>query len=98
MTTSTTNYREMQKFARSLRRTSATAIEHSGGKQTIFGCICGSRHTTSTDWNGRNAKHVIEWQVQHDIKCAKRFERIQARKSDDWMAAQRDYTYSDDNH
>jgi hypothetical protein len=52
-----------------MRRTYSTAIIHSGGKQTIFGCICGSRHTTSTDWNGREAKHVREWEAEHANCC-----------------------------
>lgn len=52
-----------------MRRNHPTAIIHSGGRQTIFNCICGSRHTTSTDWNGREAKHVIDWQREH-ADCA----------------------------
>lgn len=61
-----------------LRRTESTAIVHCGGKQTIFGCLCGSRHTTSTDWNGREAKHVQEWQQEHEDCCidlATRFQK-----------------------
>lgn len=52
-----------------LRRTASTAIIHSGGKQTIFGCLCGSRHTCATDWNGRDSKHVQDWQQEH-CDCA----------------------------
>jgi hypothetical protein len=52
-----------------MRRTGSTAIVHSGGKRTIFKCLCGSRHTTSTEWNGRKAKHVTDWQSDH-VKCA----------------------------
>jgi len=48
-----------------LRRTEPTAIIHSGGNQTIYDCLCGSRHTTSTNWNGRNAKHVKDWKNEH---------------------------------
>jgi hypothetical protein len=54
-----------------MRRTASTAIIHSGGKRTIFGCLCGATHTTSTDWDGRNAKHVREWREQH-AACAAR--------------------------
>ena len=54
-----------------MRRTAATAIIHSGGRKTIFGCLCGSRHTTSTDWHGRDALHVREWQGDH-AACAGR--------------------------
>lgn len=36
-----------------LRRTSSTAIVRSGGRATVFGCLCGSYHTTSTDYRGR---------------------------------------------
>lgn len=61
-----------------LRRSASTAIVHSGGKQTIFGCLCGSSHTTSTDWNGRAAKHVREWERDH-ASCALRVaERLSA--------------------
>ena len=52
-----------------LRRTSATAIIHSGGKQTIFGCLCGAKHTCATDWNGRDSKHVAVWCREHEA-CA----------------------------
>jgi len=48
------------------RRTRATAIVHNGARQTIYGCVCGSRHSTSTDWNGRNARHVGEWRASHE--------------------------------
>lgn len=94
----TNNYHEMQSLARSHRRTGVTAIIHSGGKRTVFGCLCGSRHTTSTDWDGRNAKHVVEWQEQHEGDCAFLFQRLVARKSDGWLASQRDATYSNDDH
>jgi hypothetical protein len=58
----------LRKLFPKMRRTASTAITHSGGRQTIFGCLCGARHTTSTDWNGRNARHVGEWQGEH-AKC-----------------------------
>lgn len=45
------------------RRTKSTAIIHSGGKQTIFSCVCGARHTCATDY--RQAKHVSEWKNNH---------------------------------
>jgi len=48
------------------RRTRATAIVHNGARQTIYGCVCGSRHSTSTDWNGRNALHVGSWRAIHE--------------------------------
>jgi hypothetical protein len=53
----------------SLRRTHPWAIVHSGGRATVFGCLCGSTHTTSTDWGGRTRLHVLEWQEEHD-DCA----------------------------
>lgn len=56
-------------YAPHLRRTRPTAIFHSGGKKTVFDCICGATHSTSTDWNGRNAKHVINWRDKHDNEC-----------------------------
>jgi hypothetical protein len=52
-----------------LRRTASTAIIHSGSKRTIFGCLCGARHTASTVWNGREAKHVWDWRSEHS-DCA----------------------------
>lgn len=91
------NFSEMQRAARALRRTGPTAIEHSGGTQTIFGCICGSRHTASTDWDGRNAKHVKEWQGKHKVSCRGRWQRIVARRDAAWLDAQRDSVYSRDN-
>ena len=54
-----------------MRRTSATAIIRSGGRRTVFGCLCGSRHTCSTDWRGRETKHVREWRALHEA-CALR--------------------------
>ena len=48
-----------------LRRVTATAIIKSGSRQAIFGCLCGSTHSTSTDYNGRNALHVREWEHAH---------------------------------
>lgn len=47
-----------------MRRTGATAIEHSGGKQTIFGCVCGARHTAATSY--RDARHVQDWIARHE--------------------------------
>ena len=48
------------------RRTAATAIIHSGGKQTIYQCVCGSVHTCSTQWRGRNSRHVQAWRIDHE--------------------------------
>jgi len=48
-----------------LRRSGSTAIIKSGSRQAIFGCLCGSTHSTSTDYNGRNALHVREWEQAH---------------------------------
>ena len=48
------------------RRTRATAICHNGGARTVFDCVCGSRHSTSTEWRGRDARHVVEWREAHD--------------------------------
>ena len=92
----TINLHDMQSVARSYRRTGATAITHSGGKQTIFGCLCGSRHTTSTDWYGRSAKHVQDWQEQHETSCGELYAQMIARRDNDWLVAQRDAIYSSD--
>ena len=48
------------------RRDRPTAIVHNGSAQTIFACICGARHSTSTDWHGRDALHVDKWRAEHD--------------------------------
>ena len=92
----TINLHDMQSVARSYRRTGATAITHSGGKQTIFGCLCGSRHTASTEWNGRSAKHVQDWHHQHETSCGELYAQMIARRDNDWLAAQRDAIYSSD--
>ena len=62
----------------SLRRTASTAIVRSGGTQTVFGCLCGSRHTCATDWNGRESKHVRDWQQEH-ADCAVRLANADLR-------------------
>jgi hypothetical protein len=62
-----TAYRKL--YPRS-RRTESTAIIHSGGRQTIYGCVCGAEHTTSTEWKGREAKHVLDWRAEH-ANCMK---------------------------
>jgi hypothetical protein len=54
-----------------LRRTAATAIIKSGSRQAIYGCLCGSTHSTSTDYRGRHALHVREWEHAH-ADCALR--------------------------
>ncbi len=61
----------------SLRRSRPTAIVHSGGKQTVFGCLCGGTHTCATDFGGRDAKHVQEWLSDH-ADCAERMATIAA--------------------
>jgi hypothetical protein len=52
-----------------LRRSGSTAIIKSGSSQAIYGCLCGSTHSTSTSYNGRNALHVHEWEHAH-ADCA----------------------------
>lgn len=64
-----------------IRRKRPTAICHSGGKRTIFDCVCGARHTTSTDWNGRYAKHVLRWRAYHDEHCRDIYEAIRTGKT-----------------
>lgn len=80
------NIEDAMKFLRSrfptMRRTRATAIVHSGGRRTIFGCLCGREHTASTDWNGRAAKHVIEWRAEHDDCAIKLANKIIAKEKD----------------
>jgi len=61
--------RILRKSWPTMRRENSTAIIHSGGKLTIFGCLCGSTHTASTEWNGREAKHVQDWQEEHADCC-----------------------------
>ena len=90
----TKNFAVQQRFARSLRRTGATAIIHSGGRQTIFGCLCGSRHTASTDWNGRSALHVTNWQAEHEASCGSRFARVIVRRTDAWLESARASIYN----
>ena len=72
-TTTTTNLSPAMAAIRAacpaLRRTRATAITHSGSRRTVYTCLCGAVHTTSTDWNGRGAKHVRDWRADHDA-CA----------------------------
>jgi hypothetical protein len=63
---------ELKKRFPFLRRERATAIVHSGSQQTIFGCLCGATHSTSTKWRGRDAVHVAVWRVAHD-GCADGF-------------------------
>ena len=41
------------------RRTNSTAIIHSGSRQTVRDCVCGSVHTESTRHRGQT-KHVRE--------------------------------------
>lgn len=46
------------------RRTRSTAIIHSGERQTIYSCVCGSRHSVATRNRGRT-KHEREWMDDH---------------------------------
>jgi hypothetical protein len=78
MTTELTAIAQLRKIRPTMRRTRATAIIHSGGRQTIYGCVCGARHTTSTDWNGRDAKHVREWRDEHAACAARVLETLTA--------------------
>jgi hypothetical protein len=88
----TINLAEIQKSARALRRTSVTAIVHSGGKRTIYGCLCGAQHTCATDY--RKAKHVADWQEEHETSCGYLFARAMERRTDAWLARARDARYS----
>lgn len=58
-------YRKSNPKARRLR---ATAIEHNGGKRTVFGCICVCRHTVATDWRDKTV-HLKIWRADHE-NCA----------------------------
>lgn len=49
------------------RRSNATAIEHNGGKKTVFGCLCGARHSCAT--SHREVLHVALWCADHS-DCA----------------------------
>lgn len=71
-TTTTDPIQTLRKVFPAMRRTRATAIIRSGAKRTVFGCVCGSRHTCSTEWRGRDSKHVREWRAEHDA-CADKF-------------------------
>lgn len=46
-----------------LRRTRSVAIERSGQCQTVYGCLCGARHTACSDY--RQARHVKEFMAKH---------------------------------
>jgi hypothetical protein len=61
MNSDLTTYRKA--FPRS-RRTGPTAIVKSGGIQTIFDCICGSRHSCATRHRG-NTRHELDWRKDH---------------------------------
>ena len=78
-------------YSPTLRRTAPTAIVHSGSRQTIFDCLCGSRHTCATDFNGRAAKHVREWQKLHNLSCNPIPKAIETEDK-------RQEIYSNDNH
>lgn len=47
------------------RRTSSTAITHSGGQLTVYGCICGDKHTEATRYRGQS-RHYHDWAAAHD--------------------------------
>lgn len=59
----------LRKLRTELRRTRSTAIIHSGGRQTIYGCVCGATHTCATSY--RRARHVATWREEH-AQCAYR--------------------------
>jgi hypothetical protein len=46
------------------RRANSTAIIHSGGRRTIYGCVCGATHTEATDYRGKS-KHYADWRRAH---------------------------------
>lgn len=52
-----------------MRRVFSTAVEHTGGQQTTYRCLCGARHTVATEY--RQAKHLCEWRQEHS-GCARR--------------------------
>lgn len=58
-----------QKFPR-LRRDRPTAIVHNGSYKTVYGCLCGSKHSCATNY--RAAKHLRDWRDLHD-SCAGKF-------------------------
>lgn len=90
------DFASMQRHARALRRQFATAIVHSGGQQTIFGCVCGARHTCATSY--RQARHVAEWRAEHENSCGARFGRLLDRREASWLDRQRAWIYNNDNH
>jgi hypothetical protein len=49
----------------------------SGGRATVFACLCGSVHTASTDWRGRHAQHVREWEREHEGCAAELVARLE---------------------
>ncbi len=53
-----------------LRRPRSVAIVHSGGRMTVFGCLCGATHTAESSTRGRSAQHVTEFFAAHK-GCAK---------------------------
>lgn len=59
----------LRKAAPLMRREQPTAITRNGGSRTIYGCLCGEQHSTSTEWRGRAALHVREWRSQHAGCC-----------------------------
>ena len=54
---------ELRRRFPTMRRERSTAIVHSGGERTIFGCVCGAEHTCATSY--RQAKHVRQWREDH---------------------------------
>lgn len=60
--------------SKTIRRKQPTAIIHSGGKRTIYSCVCGSQHTCAT--RHREVKHVADWREEHDETCRELYEQI----------------------
>lgn len=90
------NFARYASMARRMRRTAPVAIEHSGGRQTIYGCLCGARHTCATNY--RQAVHVQEFCYDHNESCWPLFERRLAARRPGWLDARRADIYNNDNH
>lgn len=50
-----------------LRRQGSTAIVHSGSRQTVWRCLCGSEHTAASRY--KDCAHVRDWERKH-LNCA----------------------------
>lgn len=58
---------ELRKAYPAMRRVGPVAIVHSGGAQTVLGCVCGATHTYATKWGV--PKHATAWRAEHN-DCA----------------------------